>query len=39
MFIVGLTNNIGIGIFTAYASILASNFDYNYNFAMFTVFL
>ena len=39
MFIVGLLNNVGIGILIAYSATLASNHGYNYNFAMFTVFL
>ena len=39
MFMVGLINNIGIGVLVAYTSTLASSQDQNYNFALFIVFL
>ena len=39
MFLVGMINSIGIGIIVSYTSTLAANHDYNYNFAMFMVFL
>jgi len=37
MFLVGLINNIGIGIFVAYTSSLANYFGQNFYFVVFEV--
>lgn len=39
MFLVGLVNNIGVGVLVSFTSELADKHNFNYNFAMFVVFL